>query len=204
VWALRFLCITLTITPLRKLTGWNAGSGFAHGGLFSRFFYGTLHFLTIRSPTDSPAWIFQTASCVEHGQELGASVGADIYNGRSSRSALPRFTDGAAGDYVHGRHDQAVGSQALVPRCTAWSTWSRLLGVVPLLLVVKADVSRSDHLRRHRGYPTRACASTGRSARRHRTQTRGQLRREPHNPPLIEAYLVIKIRPSAAGLNLRS
>ena len=24
VWALRFICITLALTPLRRLTGWNA------------------------------------------------------------------------------------------------------------------------------------------------------------------------------------
>jgi len=36
VWALRFLCITLTITPLRKLTGWNAAIRFRRmAGLFA-------------------------------------------------------------------------------------------------------------------------------------------------------------------------
>src|SRR5438046_8205844 len=46
VWTLRFLCITLAITPLRKLTGWNAAIRFRRvAGLFA-FFYGTLHFLT--------------------------------------------------------------------------------------------------------------------------------------------------------------
>ncbi len=46
VWALRFLCITLVITPARRLTGWNALIKFRRmAGLFA-FFYGTLHFLT--------------------------------------------------------------------------------------------------------------------------------------------------------------
>jgi methionine sulfoxide reductase heme-binding subunit len=46
VWTLRFLCITLAITPLRRLTGWNAAIRFRRmAGLFA-FFYGTLHFLT--------------------------------------------------------------------------------------------------------------------------------------------------------------
>ena len=46
VWTLRFICITLAITPLRKLTGWNAAIRFRRmAGLFA-FFYGTLHFLT--------------------------------------------------------------------------------------------------------------------------------------------------------------
>jgi len=46
VWALRFLLITLAITPLRRLTGWNAVIQWRRRmGLFA-FFYATLHFLT--------------------------------------------------------------------------------------------------------------------------------------------------------------
>src|ERR687885_1843370 len=46
VWTLRFVCITLAITPLRRVTGWNAAIRFRRmTGLFA-FFYGTLHFLT--------------------------------------------------------------------------------------------------------------------------------------------------------------
>jgi methionine sulfoxide reductase heme-binding subunit len=46
VWTLRFLVITLTITPLRRLTGWNVLIRFRRmTGLFA-FFYGSLHFLT--------------------------------------------------------------------------------------------------------------------------------------------------------------
>src|SRR6267378_2317521 len=45
VWTLRFLCITLAITPLRRLTGWNVVIRFRRmAGLFA-FFYGSLHFL---------------------------------------------------------------------------------------------------------------------------------------------------------------
>jgi methionine sulfoxide reductase heme-binding subunit len=45
-WALRFLCITLAVTPLRRLTGWNGAIRFRRMmGLFA-FFYATLHFLT--------------------------------------------------------------------------------------------------------------------------------------------------------------
>jgi sulfoxide reductase heme-binding subunit YedZ len=44
-WTIRFICITLAITPLRRLTGWNAAIKFRRmAGLFA-FFYGTLHFL---------------------------------------------------------------------------------------------------------------------------------------------------------------
>jgi sulfoxide reductase heme-binding subunit YedZ len=45
-WALRFLVITLAITPLRRLTHWNELIKFRRMlGLFA-FFYGTLHFIT--------------------------------------------------------------------------------------------------------------------------------------------------------------
>jgi sulfoxide reductase heme-binding subunit YedZ len=45
-WTLRFLLITLAVTPLRRLTGWNAVIGYRRMlGLFA-FFYGTLHFST--------------------------------------------------------------------------------------------------------------------------------------------------------------
>ena len=45
-WTLRFLVLTLLVTPLRKWTGWNALVKFRRMlGLFA-FFYGSLHFLT--------------------------------------------------------------------------------------------------------------------------------------------------------------
>ena len=46
VWALRFFCLTLTVTPVRRLTGWNDAIRFRRMlGLFA-FFYGSLHLLT--------------------------------------------------------------------------------------------------------------------------------------------------------------
>ena len=46
IWALRFLLITLAITPVRRLTGVNVVIQYRRVlGLFA-FFYGTLHFLT--------------------------------------------------------------------------------------------------------------------------------------------------------------
>ena len=45
-WALRFVLLTLAVTPLRKLTGWNWLQRFRRMlGLFT-FFYALLHFLT--------------------------------------------------------------------------------------------------------------------------------------------------------------
>jgi len=46
VWTLRFLCITLLLTPFRRVTGLNLVSPFRRmTGLYA-FFYGTLHFST--------------------------------------------------------------------------------------------------------------------------------------------------------------
>jgi len=46
VWTLRFLCITLAMTPLRRVTRWNGAIRFRRMlGLFA-FFYGSLHLLT--------------------------------------------------------------------------------------------------------------------------------------------------------------
>jgi methionine sulfoxide reductase heme-binding subunit len=45
-WTLRFLMLTLAVTPLRRLTGWNQVITLRRMlGLFA-FFYGSLHFLT--------------------------------------------------------------------------------------------------------------------------------------------------------------
>src|SRR5438045_2698186 len=79
VWTLRFLCITLAVTPLRRLTRWNWVIRFRRMfGLFA-FFYGTLHFLTyvivdrfagLDFPNGIVAW--RTL------RDLAASVGHDI------------------------------------------------------------------------------------------------------------------------------
>ncbi len=45
-WVLYFLCITLAVTPLRRLSGWNWVLKLRRmAGLFA-FFYGALHFMT--------------------------------------------------------------------------------------------------------------------------------------------------------------
>jgi sulfoxide reductase heme-binding subunit YedZ len=46
IWALRFVVITIAITPVRRITGWNRIIQYRRMmGLFA-FFYATLHFLT--------------------------------------------------------------------------------------------------------------------------------------------------------------
>ena len=80
VWALRFLCITLAITPFRRLTGWNHVIRFRRmTGLFA-FFYGSLHFLTYTiadrfAGLDFPDGIVAWSTA----RNLAASVAADIY-----------------------------------------------------------------------------------------------------------------------------
>jgi sulfoxide reductase heme-binding subunit YedZ len=80
VWTIRFICVTLALTPLRRLTGWNAVIRFRRmAGLFA-FFYGTLHFLTyviadrfasLDFPDGMVAWTTV--------RNLAKSVGEDIY-----------------------------------------------------------------------------------------------------------------------------
>src|ERR671934_1650888 len=80
VWTLRFVCITLSITPLRRVTGWNALIRFRRmTGLFA-FFYGTLHFLTYViadrfAGLDFPDGIVAVSTL----RNLAKSVGEDIY-----------------------------------------------------------------------------------------------------------------------------
>src|SRR5262245_41355148 len=79
-WALRFLCITLAITPLRRLSGWNGAIRLRRMlGLFA-FFYGGLHFFTyvvldrlagLDSPEANASWMVWRA--------LVATIGGDIY-----------------------------------------------------------------------------------------------------------------------------
>ena len=91
VWTLRFLCITLAITPLRRLSGWNGAIRFRRMvGLFA-FFYGSLHFLTYViadrfAGLDFPDGIVAWTTV----RNLAKSVGRTSTSGRSSPSASPR------------------------------------------------------------------------------------------------------------------
>ena len=58
VWTLRFVLLTLAVTPLRRLTGWNVLVRFRRMlGLFA-FFYGALHFSTWLVLDQFFAWEF--------------------------------------------------------------------------------------------------------------------------------------------------
>lgn len=81
VWTLRFLCITLLVTPLRRVTGWHALIRFRRMmGLFA-FFYGTLHFLTY-VVLDRFAGLFPFPSGIvslDTARRLATYIVADIY-----------------------------------------------------------------------------------------------------------------------------
>ncbi len=80
LWTLRFICITLAITPLRRLTGWNWTIRFRRMmGLYA-FFYGSLHFL-VYTIADRFAGLEFTDGIVSWStaRNLVMSVGEDIY-----------------------------------------------------------------------------------------------------------------------------
>src|SRR6476620_5999770 len=80
IWTLRFVLLSLAITPLRRLTGWNAVIRYRRMlGLFA-FFYATLHFLTYViadrfASLDFPDGILAWSTV----RNLAKSVGEDIY-----------------------------------------------------------------------------------------------------------------------------
>jgi sulfoxide reductase heme-binding subunit YedZ len=145
VWTLRFVCITLAITPLRKLTGWNGAIRFRRmAGLFA-FFYATLHFLTYVivdrfASLDFPNGIVIFAASTV--RNLAASVGDDIYK-------RPFITVGFTA--LMTMVPLALTSTAGMIRRLGGRRWNRLhrlvyatgvLGVVHYWWLVKADVRR--------------------------------------------------------------
>ena len=144
VWALRFLCITLTLTPLRRLTGWNAAIRFRRmAGLFA-FFYGTLHFLTyaifdrLLGLVDFPDGIVSMDSA----RRLAASIAEDIYK-------RPFITVGFTALVL--MLPLALTSTAGMIRRLGGRNWnllhrlvyvSAVLGVVHYWWLVKSDISR--------------------------------------------------------------
>ena len=79
IWALRFLCITLAVTPLRRITGWNAVIRFRRMlGLFS-FFYATVHLLIYIVADRLASLGFPSLVAWRTARDLAASIGADIY-----------------------------------------------------------------------------------------------------------------------------
>ena len=143
VWTLRFICITLAITPLRKITGWNPLIKFRRmAGLYA-FFYGTLHLLTYViadrfAGLDFPDGMLALSTA----RNLAKSVAADIVK-------RPFITIGFA--------TWVTMAPLAVTSTTGWirrmggKRWNRLhklvyltgvLGPLHYWWLVKADVSR--------------------------------------------------------------
>jgi sulfoxide reductase heme-binding subunit YedZ len=144
IWALRFVCITLAVTPLRRVTGWNQAIKFRRmTGLFA-FFYGTLHFLTyivvdrFASLVDFPdgyiAW-----STARH---LGAAIWEDIYK-------RPYITIGFTA-WMTMLPLTLTSTAGMIRRLggRAWNRLHKLIYATGILVVVhywwlvKADISR--------------------------------------------------------------
>jgi len=156
VWTLRFLGITLAITPLRRVTGWNPFVKFRRMvGLFA-FFYGTLHLMTY-AIADRFAGLDQAAGWVDSLsgghvpgvalvsttlRALATSIGADIYK-------RPFIMIGFAAWLT--MLPLAITSTAGWIRRLGGKRWNRLhklvyltgtLGPLHYWWLVKADVSR--------------------------------------------------------------
>jgi sulfoxide reductase heme-binding subunit YedZ len=140
IWTLRFLCITLAITPLRRLTGWNAAIKFRRmAGLFA-FFYGSLHFLTYVivdrfAGLDFPDGIVSLTTV----RNLARSAGADVYK-------RPFITIGFAALTLMVPL-AATSTTGMIRRLgRKWQTLHRLvyvsgtLGVIHYWWLVKADI----------------------------------------------------------------
>ncbi len=156
LWTLRFVCITLAITPVRKLTGWNLLVKFRRmAGLYA-FFYGSLHLLTY-AIVDRFAGLDQAAAWVEAisaghapgailmastARALAKSIGEDIYK-------RPFITIGFTAWLT--MLPLALTSTAGWIRRLGGKRWNRLhrlvyltgmLGPLHYWWLVKADVSR--------------------------------------------------------------
>lgn len=142
-WALRFLCITLAITPLRRITGWNGAIRFRRmAGLFA-FFYGSLHFLTYAIADKFAGLDFRDGIVAwSTVTGLAASVGDDIYK-------RPYITVGFTA-FVLMVPLAATSTAGMIRRLGGkrWQALHRLVylsaigGVVHYLWLVKADISR--------------------------------------------------------------
>ena len=143
VWTLRFLCTTLAVTPLRRLSGWNAAIAFRRMlGLFA-FFYASLHFVSYVifdrfAGLDLPDGIVSWTTV----GNLAASVVDDVYK----RSYI---TVGFAA-FVAMAPLAATSTAGMIRRLGGrrWQALHRLIyvsapaGVVHYLWLVKADISR--------------------------------------------------------------
>jgi methionine sulfoxide reductase heme-binding subunit len=126
-WTLRFLVITLTITPLRRLTGWNALVRYRRMlGLFA-FFYGTLHLTTY-------VWLDQFFDAAEIVKDVAKRPFITVgFTAFVLMVPLALTSTTASIRRLGGKRWQALHRLVYV---------SATLGVVHYWWLVKADVSR--------------------------------------------------------------
>ena len=127
VWTLRFLAVTLLITPLRKLTKWNALIRYRRMlGLFA-FFYGCLHFLTY-------VWLDQFFALEDIVKDVMKRPFITVgFTAFVLMVPLALTSTAASIRRLGGRRWQAVHRLVYI---------SAALGVVHYWWLVKADVSR--------------------------------------------------------------
>jgi sulfoxide reductase heme-binding subunit YedZ len=140
VWTLRFLCITLAMTPLRRLTGWNAAIRFRRMlGLFG-FFYGTVHLLIFVVADRFASLGFPSLTQWQSVRALAASIGSEIF-------VRPYITVGFT-SWVCMLALAATSTNGMVRRLGGkrWQMLHRLIyvaavaGVVHYWWLVKADI----------------------------------------------------------------
>jgi sulfoxide reductase heme-binding subunit YedZ len=140
VWTLRFLCITLAVTPLRRLTGWNAAIRFRRMlGLFA-FFYGTVHLLIFVVADRFASLGFPSLTQWRSVRALVASIGSEIF-------VRPYITVGFT-SWVCMLALAATSTNGMVRRLGGkrWQMLHRLIyvaavaGVVHYWWLVKADI----------------------------------------------------------------
>ena len=141
LWTLRFLCITLAITPLRRLSGWNAAIRFRRMlGLFA-FFYGTVHLLIFIVADRLASMGFPSLLLWQTIRDLTASIGGEIYK-------RPYITVGFTA-WVFMLGLAATSTTGMIRRMGArrWQALHRLIypaaiaGVLHYWWLVKADVT---------------------------------------------------------------
>jgi sulfoxide reductase heme-binding subunit YedZ len=140
LWTLRFLCITLAVTPLRRMTGWNAAIRFRRMlGLFA-FFYGTLHLLIFIVADRLASLGFPSIFAWQTVRDLTSSIGGEIYK-------RPYITVGFT-SWVLMLALASTSTSGMIRRLggRAWQRLHRLIyaaaiaGVVHYWWSVKADV----------------------------------------------------------------
>ncbi len=143
VWTLRFLCLTLSITPIRRATGWNDAIRFRRMlGLFA-FFYGSLHLLTYAVADRFASLDFHDGVLAwSTARDLAVSVGSDV-------SKRPFITIGFTAWLCMA--PLAITSTAAMIRRLGGRRWRALhrltyataiAGVLHYWWLVKADVRR--------------------------------------------------------------